>query len=91
MQIYGPAFVHGSQSIASPHAAKAAAAPNTGGVPVNDQVDISSEAQYLEQINQMPDIRSDRVEQLRAEIANGTYETAERLDAALERLLDEIA
>lgn len=39
----------------------------------------------------MPDVRADRVSQLRAQIANGTYETADKLDLAMNRLLDELA
>jgi len=35
-----------------------------------------------------PDIRTDLVQRLRLEIANGTYETPDKLDAALDRLLD---
>ncbi|HEX4132342.1 MAG TPA: flagellar biosynthesis anti-sigma factor FlgM [Pirellulales bacterium] len=91
MQIYGPALVHGPQSVLAPHAAKPAGAASIRSVDVSDQIDISPEAQFLTQIGEMPDIRSDRVNQLRAQIASGNYETAAKLDAALERLLDEIA
>ena len=38
----------------------------------------------------MPEIRQQRVEAIRAKIAEGTYETEEKLDIAVERLLDEI-
>lgn len=36
------------------------------------------------------DIRMDRVQALRAAIADGSYETAEKLDIALDRLLESI-
>ena len=39
----------------------------------------------------MPDIRQDRVAAIRAAIADGTYETADKMDEALSALLDEIA
>jgi anti-sigma28 factor (negative regulator of flagellin synthesis) len=39
---------------------------------------------------QAPDIRQDRVNSIRAQIASGTYETAGKLDTAVSRLLDEI-
>ena len=45
----------------------------------------------FEMAAQLPEIRSDRVAQLRAQIADGSYDTAEKLDLAMERLLDEIA
>ena len=35
-------------------------------------------------------IRTDLVNRVRNEIAAGTYETSDKLDAALDRLLDEI-
>ncbi|MGA0040635.1 MAG: flagellar biosynthesis anti-sigma factor FlgM [Pirellulales bacterium] len=36
------------------------------------------------------DIRMDRVQAIRAAIADGSYETAEKLDIALDRLLESI-
>ena len=38
----------------------------------------------------MPEMREDRVEAVRQQIAAGTYETGDKLNAAVERLLDEI-
>jgi negative regulator of flagellin synthesis FlgM len=37
-----------------------------------------------------PGIRTELVERVRQEIAAGTYETPEKLEAALERLLDRL-
>ena len=51
-----------------------------------DQLDLSAEAQMLTG----GEIRADRVAEVRAEIANGVYETDAKLDAAVERLLDQI-
>jgi negative regulator of flagellin synthesis FlgM len=52
-----------------------------------DQLDLSTEAQMLAG----GEIRADRVAQVKAEIASGVYETDAKLDAAIDRLLDEIA
>ena len=57
-------------------------------IPV-DQVDISAEAQSISQTG--TEIRSDRVNEIRAQISSGIYETPEKIDAAVSRLLDEIA
>jgi anti-sigma28 factor (negative regulator of flagellin synthesis) len=57
----------------------------------SDQLDISSAGQMLDAIRDLPEIRHDRVEALRTAIAEGSYETADKLDGAIERLLDEIA
>ena len=39
----------------------------------------------------VPDIRADKVADIRAQIANGTYETSEKMSIALDRMLDELA
>ncbi len=92
MQIYGAASVHGAQAINAPHAARLdSAQPSMRGGAVTDTLDISETGRLLEMAAQLPDIRADRVEQLRTAIAQGGYDTAEKLDLALERLLDEIA
>jgi len=92
MQIYGPSQVHGSQPIRQPHMTPAempgrVASPAAGG----DQLEISEVANRLQQVHDLPDIRAERVAELRAAIANGTYETSERMGQAVERLLDELA
>jgi negative regulator of flagellin synthesis FlgM len=53
-------------------------------------VNISDEARWAEKIQDLPDVRQDVVARIRAEIASGTYETEEKLNLAVERLLDEI-
>ena len=91
MHIYGPSQLHGPQSIAAPHGARPAQSLTRPESPqIADQVDISDAARSLEQVRDMPDIRQDRVEAVRQQIAEGAYETPARLNAAIERLLDEI-
>ncbi len=92
MQINGPAHVHGPQQITAPHRAQnspptQAAQSELTGV---DQLDISHEAELISQIQDIPDIRQDRVDSIRAAIESGTYETADKLDMAVDRLLDEL-
>ena len=92
MYIHGPSHMHGSQSIGAPHAARSAQPMSRPEAPqIADEVDISDAARLVEQVQQMPDIREDRVEAIRQQIAAGTYETNDKIDAAVERLLDEIA
>lgn len=55
-----------------------------------DDVDVSKKAQLLDQLSHDPEIRAERLARIRAEIANGTYETTEKLERAVERLLREI-
>ena len=91
MQIYGPAQVHGPQGIGAPHMIRAArnSSPVESSA-IQDEVNISDTARLVEQAKQAPDIRQDRVNSIRAQIASGTYETPGKLDVAVSRLLDEI-
>jgi negative regulator of flagellin synthesis FlgM len=91
MQINGPSHAHGSQPINPTHASGASqAAGATPEVNSSDEVSISREADLLSRIGDLPDVRQERVDQIRAEIVNGTYETQEKLDLAISRLLDEV-
>lgn len=56
----------------------------------SDRVDISDRAKFLSQLAAMPDKRSELVDRVRRELAEGSYETTERLDAAISNLLDEL-
>jgi len=91
MQVYGPAHLHGPQSISAPHTSPASR-PQSGprSAPIQDEVQISSQGDILSRLADIPEIRQDKVAALRAAIANGTYETDEKLGVALDRLLDEI-
>ena len=91
MQIQGPAHLHGPQPINAPHGTKAAQPATTTETPREaDQLDISPQADLVSRIRDLPDIRADRVASIRAQIESGAYETDEKLDIALDRLLDEI-
>ena len=91
MQIYGPTHVHGPQHVNAPHAIRqpAGVAPTRGAQAA--ELSISAEANFVSLAAQLPEMRMDRVQALREQIASGAYETNEKLDIALERLLDEIA
>ncbi len=47
-------------------------------------------SRLVEKAGQLPEIRQDRVNQIRAQIAAGTYETDEKLGIALGRLMNEL-
>jgi negative regulator of flagellin synthesis FlgM len=91
MQIYGATQVHGPQTISAPHQTRGVSAdslrPSSLG---SDELHISDAGKILGLVNQLPDIRSDRVSQIRAQIASGQYETNDKLSQALDSFLDEI-
>ena len=56
-----------------------------------DQLDLSAEAQGItESDNTANEIRVDRVADIRRQIAEGSYDTDEKLSAALDNFLDQI-
>lgn len=55
-----------------------------------DRVEVSEVARWLEQMNQLPAVREDKVAAARAAIANGSMDTDEKLSIALSRMIDEI-
>ncbi len=92
MQIYGSSQIHGAQPISSPHTARSVAPPSTSGTPTTgDRLDISEAGQIAGRMAEIPDIRADRVQELRTAILNGSYESEQKMSTALDRLLDEIA
>ena len=56
-----------------------------------DHVEISPLGQMLDGISRLPDIRHEKVEEIRQQIASGSYETPEKIQVALDRLLDELS
>ena len=57
---------------------------------LRDHVEISPLGQMLDGISQLPEIRHEKVEEIRRQIAVGSYETPEKLELALDRMLDEM-
>ena len=95
MQING---INGAQSVNPTSPVESAKATQATSITTpTDQVDISAEAELnsqtiemIDQIQDLPEIRTDRVAQIREAIESGTYETEEKLNVAIDRLLDEI-
>ena len=91
MQIHGTNRIHSPQGINAPHiplrTAGTQATPGAGKV---DRVDISPAAQAAVDAAEGKGVRQDLVNLIRGQIAAGTYDTPEKMDIALERLLDQI-
>ena len=56
----------------------------------DDRVEVSDQARFLAKLNEMPEVRSELIERVRGEIANGTYDTDERFDLAVDAMLGEL-
>jgi negative regulator of flagellin synthesis FlgM len=91
MEIYGAGGTQGPQPI-YPRLAEFSVDPGQtvqAGMP-RDHVQISPLGQMLDGIERLPEIRHEKVEEIRRQIAAGTYETPEKLELALDRLFDEL-
>ena len=55
-----------------------------------DEVEFSAAARMLDRIQGDPQVRAERLAEIRTAIAAGTYETPEKMALAIERLLVEI-
>lgn len=93
MNIFGVFSTQGSQGLGAvkgveaAQASKAAAAQQGVGE-VHDAVTLSIDA--VKAAGATSDIRFDRVAAIKAAIADGSYETPDKLDIALDRLLDRL-
>jgi negative regulator of flagellin synthesis FlgM len=91
MQIHGTTHIHGPHGINPPHAPFRGhgthEAPSANSA---DRIEISAAAEAAIRVSESGEVRHSLVNQIRAQIAAGTYETPAKLDAAVSRLLDEI-
>ncbi len=56
-----------------------------------DMVEFSELATLRSKYDSLPEIRSELVSRVRTEIANGTYETEDKFDQAVESLFEDLA
>ncbi len=56
-----------------------------------DQVEISERARFLSKIASMPDIRQEKVDQVKQQLTDGTYDINGKLSVAFDRLFAEEA
>jgi len=71
-----------------PAAAQPAAAADRPAIA--DRLELSGVSHLLAKLKS-DDVRVDKVREIKAQIEAGAYETDEKLDTAIERLLDELA
>jgi negative regulator of flagellin synthesis FlgM len=55
-----------------------------------DTVEISTAAKLASKVRDVPEVRAGLVARVKSEIEAGTYETAERLDVTISRLMDDL-
>ena len=91
MQIQGTNRIHSPQSISGPHfSQKTAGAQSTGSAAKADRVEISPAASAALEAAESGQVRTDLVNLIRGQIAAGTYDTPDKMNAAMDRLFDQI-
>lgn len=56
----------------------------------SDSIDLSERARLTGLLQELPDVRHNLINRIRAEIEAGTYDTNEKLDIAIDRLLPDL-
>lgn len=90
MEIQGPGGVSGPNRIEPQRIQPQRAEATDVGAHIGDTAEISDHARLLDRLAEVPDIRMDRVDALRDQIAAGEYETPERIKQAVAKLLEEL-
>jgi negative regulator of flagellin synthesis FlgM len=94
MEVQGPGSLQRSVPISPVKTADesaSAAKPQTPAISKpNDAVEISSAGQLLDKLSKSPEVRAERLAQIKASIASGKYDSDEKLEAALMNLLQSI-
>ncbi len=57
----------------------------------NDSVEISELATFLNRLAELPEARARKIVELRNAINEGTYDTPEKLEVAIDRMLNDLA
>ena len=60
------------------------------GAGVHHRATAHDDVDWLRKLAGLPEARTEKIRRLRAQIAAGTCDTPEKLDAALDRMLDEL-
>jgi anti-sigma28 factor (negative regulator of flagellin synthesis) len=67
-----------------------APAADNANVASTDCVEFSQQAQLLEKLQQLPSVRQERIDTIKNAIAKNSYLTVEKLDLAINRMIDEL-
>ena len=91
MEVNGPGSLFNAFPVrptgSVPNVEKPAGAKSNGP---NDDVEISAVGKMFNRLSQSPKVRAERLTRIKAEIDAGIYETPEKLEAALLKMMNEI-
>lgn len=90
MEVHGPGGVSGPGRIDLHRIAAQRPTEIQGAGQVGDHAEISEVARLLNKMSEVPDVRMDRVAELKELIGSNRYETPERIQKAVDRILEEL-
>lgn len=56
----------------------------------SDRVEISPQARFLQKLHEVEPVRQDKIDAVRAQIEAGTYDTEDKLQIAVDKLLEDL-
>ena len=84
----------GSVSGATPARAVSPASSQPAELPSvavpRDELEISSVGKMMDRLSETPEVRAERLAQIKEAIDNGAYDTDEKLEAALSKMFDSL-
>ena len=63
---------------------------NNADLSTPNQINISEQANYMYQLSELPEIRQEKVDQVKAQIADGTYLNEADMEKAVENMLQDL-
>ena len=90
MEIQSTGGISGPDPIQPNRIPAGGARPSERSHPATDRAEISERARFSAQLRDVPPIRKEKVEELRKLIDAEEYETPERIEGAVDRLLEEL-
>ena len=90
MQVNSSGSISGTRPIGRTQPVTEVHKPESGkSLSPRDEVTISKVSRMFDQLSQSADVRAERLAQIKAEIDAGTYDTPEKMEAALLKLFGE--
>lgn len=91
MEVNGLGPVNGGQPVQRASQTNAAESAETRPMVPQDELEISSASSAAaSEVDLQAEFRAQRIAQIQAEIAAGTYETQDKLDVAVDRLMESL-
>ncbi len=91
MEVNGPGPVQGAYPV-NPARPQADVGQSGESKPIStdDKVEISAAGMMMDKLSQSGELRAERLAQIKADIEAGVYETPEKLEAALSRMISDL-